>query len=104
MDEETLSDLAAALVCSQCGKTFNNYACGPTHALIAADPARHRLIATVVDSAVADKTNELLGLLKRASEQADEALDHAKYWRGRAQAVESELVNAWDKGYSSGQR
>lgn len=34
--------LARTLMCSQCGMTLRNWACGPTHALMAFDPWQHR--------------------------------------------------------------
>lgn len=50
-ETEALGWLAETLGCSQCGRTFDQPACGPTHALIAADPRRHRLIAPLIEAA-----------------------------------------------------
>lgn len=36
--------LAEVLPCSQCGGRISDSACGPTHALLQADPAQHRLL------------------------------------------------------------
>lgn len=47
-EPEELAALAAALSCSQCGQVFSARACGPTHAIIQADPRRHRLIAPLI--------------------------------------------------------
>lgn len=56
--EETLAELAQALTCSQCGQTFATRACGPTHAVIQADPRQHRLIRPLILDAIQDLLEE----------------------------------------------
>lgn len=48
MDDE-LRQLTDCLTCTQCGQRFSDRACGPTHALIASDPTRHRLLAPIFE-------------------------------------------------------
>lgn len=42
-------NLATLLTCSQCGQRFSERACGPTHAIIAANPAQHRAVAPLIE-------------------------------------------------------
>lgn len=51
-EREALVKLAEVLMCSQCGHTYNRPACGPSHAIIAADPRRHRLVAPLIAARV----------------------------------------------------
>lgn len=47
--ESTVGALLTLLPpCSQCGQRFYDRACGPTHAMIAANPLRHRVFDDLV--------------------------------------------------------
>lgn len=45
---DAISALQRGLRCAQCGQPFLNSACGPTHALIAADPTQHIAVAALL--------------------------------------------------------
>ena len=49
--EQDREALARVLPCSQCGQKLADRACGPTHAILTAQPERHRLLAEVVRGA-----------------------------------------------------
>lgn len=46
--------LAMLLPCSQCGQQLNARACGPTHAILGADPTRHRIVMDALAEALRD--------------------------------------------------
>lgn len=43
LTDEQRESWAAALTCSQCGQRLAERACGPTHAVLKADPTQHRM-------------------------------------------------------------
>lgn len=56
---EAREGLAYALSCSQCGRSYSEPACGPTHAILAVQPERHRLVAPLIEEALAARRESL---------------------------------------------
>lgn len=53
--ESTIGALLTLLPpCTQCGARFYERACGPTHAVIAANPLQHRMFDELVQPLAAD--------------------------------------------------
>ena len=109
LSEQEREELASALTCSQCGLTFGQRDCGSTHAIIAADPTRHRLIEAATAARLARveaEREEALGRLARVARLADEwdevvvadEWDAAERWSNAADELRAALAGDGDAG------
>jgi hypothetical protein len=55
--------------CTQCGHRFYERACGPTHAVIAANPLRHRLFGDLLDPLLDEVRTATLTLVERIQDR-----------------------------------
>lgn len=62
--------MADFIRCSQCGNALSDRACGPTHAMLAADPTKHNALAPIVAAARAEGRREGAAAVREAVEGA----------------------------------
>lgn len=91
LEADRLYLLGSLPSCSQCGQRFGARACGPTHAIIAADPLRHRMFEALLAARDSQVQAEALLPIRRSVEALLVTLRAGRYRYERVH-VEADLT------------